>query len=164
VARPFKKLTTFPRHRLMEEELVRGQVSELDLLASFGKPGHQGTSADHEPTFFWDLEWPCGLVAALQFSQLTQQVGIRLDRPEVAHALRHLSLHVKDEWLLEQAEPERFAALAPSVDRNWELWRWDNRGEKDQVKNGLAERDATCWRDEMLHGEDGLVYWVMRSP
>jgi hypothetical protein len=148
----------------MEDELVRGRVSELDLLASFGPPGPQGVSDSHEPTFFWDLEWPCGLVVALQFSQLTQQVGIRLDRPDVAHALRHLGVRLHDQWLLEQAAPQQFAALTPAVDRDWELWRRDNRGEKDQVESGLSERDAACWRDELLHGEEGLVCWIMRSP
>jgi hypothetical protein len=163
VARPFQKLTKFPRHRLMEEELARARVSELDLLAAFGKPGHEDASDELGPVFYWDLEWPCGLVAALRFSQVTQQVGLRSDRPDVAHALRHLDLPMQDLWLLERSAPGRFAALTPPADRGWELWRVDSRGENDQVHIGLSERDATCWRDDLLHSEDGLVCWVMRS-
>ena len=104
----FSKLPRFPRNRLIDEELARGRVSELDLLMRFGDPTTQTAARDTDPIFFWDLEWSCGLVVALQFKQVTEVLGLRLDLPDVDHALRHLAFPVDDLWTLETATPDRF--------------------------------------------------------
>lgn len=157
----FSKLPRFPRHRIIEEELARGRVSELDLLARFGDPTTQSAARD-DPVFFWDLEWSCGLVVALQFKQVTEVLGLRLDEPDVDHALRHLGFVVDDLWLLEAAAPDRFREVIGPVDRSWQVWR--ESGERPEVvAEALTQRDAACWCAEVAEAERGSRFRVRRA-
>jgi hypothetical protein len=144
---PFTKLASYPRNRLVDEELARCRVSELELLGQFGPPTSVRDVPGGEPTFFWDLEWSCGLVADLQFLQLSELLSIRLDAPDIDHVLRHLGVPVRELWLLEEASPEQMRKVAGPVDRSWEIWREDERG-PHLVATALTERDARCWCDE----------------
>ena len=157
----FSKLQRFPRNRLIEEELARGRVSELDLLMRFGDPTTQSAARD-DPVFFWDLEWSCGLVVALQFKQVTEVLGLRLDEPDVDHALRHLGFTINDLWLLEVAAPDRFRAVAGGVDRTWQVWR-ESGEPPDPVAVALSQRDARCWCAEMAERERGERFRVRRA-
>jgi hypothetical protein len=144
----FRKLSAFPRNRLLEEELVRCRASELDLLGALGAPSIETDADEPDPSFFWDVEWSCGLVMSLQFRQLTEVLSVRLDAPEVDHALRHLGCPLQDVWRLEEQAPERFRAVARFPDRSWELWAQGPDGRPAPVATGLTERDARCWCDE----------------
>lgn len=157
----FSKLTKFPRNRLLEDEVLRCRASELDLLGLFGEPTGQTTADDLDPTFFWDIEWSCELVMGMQFKQLTETLQVRLDAPDVDHALRHLGFAVHDVWNLELDDPSRFAELAQPLAHDAELWRTDQAGEKEQIATELTERNAYCWRDELNELDSGEKYWVL---
>jgi hypothetical protein len=157
----FSKLTKFPRNRLLEQELIRCRASELDLLGVFGEPTGQTAADELDPTFFWDIEWSCELVMGLQFKQLTEMLTIRLDAPDVDHALRHLGFSVRDLWTLEADEPERLSEIARPLAHDAELWRTDQDGEKEQLATRLTERDAYCWRDDLNQSGSGDKYWVI---
>lgn len=159
MAAPFTKLTTFPRHRLIDAEVARCRASELDLLAVFGEAAANAPADDPDPTFFWDVEWACGLVMDLQFHQLTEELVIRLDESDVAHALRHLGFAVHDLWSLEDDEPERFLELATPLPRRSILWVSESDGGSRPIATDLTERDATCWRDD-LNLEASSRHWV----
>jgi hypothetical protein len=158
----FSKLTKFPRNRLIEQELIRCRASELDLLGVFGEPTSQTAADELDPTFFWDIEWSCELVMSLQFKQLTEMLTIRLDAPDVDHALRHLGFTVHDLWTLEADDPDRLAELGAPLPHDAELWRTDQRGEKEQIATHLTERDAYCQRDELNDEGSGNKYFVIR--
>ena len=158
----FSKLPRFPRHRLIEEELARGRVRELDLLMRFGDPTTQTAARDNDPVFFWDLEWSCGLVVALQFKQVTEVLGLRLDEPDVDHALRHLGFPISDLWLLEVESPEHFADVLGGVDRTWQVWR-ESGVPPEPVASPMTQRDAVCWCAELAAQEPGDRYRVRRS-
>ncbi|MCC5951215.1 MAG: hypothetical protein JJU45_03880 [Acidimicrobiia bacterium] len=161
-----KRLTSFPRQRVVQRELVRGVASEVDLLEHLGEPTSESSLADDERRFFWDLEWPCGLVTCLEYGQITQQLAVRLDCPEVDHAFRHLGVEVQDLWLLQNEEPEVFAAVAEEPDRSWALWRSDGHG-RICVASGLTHRDAHCWQrslDEREPDAGWSVDEVARFP
>ena len=158
----FSKLPRFPRHRLIEEELARGRVSELDLLMRFGDPTTQTAARDNDPVFFWDLEWSCGLVVALQFKQVTEVLGLRLDEPDVDHALRHLGFPISDLWLLEVESPEHVADVLGGVDRTWQVWR-ESGVPPEPVAVAMTQRDATCWCAEVADRERGDRFRVRRA-
>ena len=147
----FRNLTSFPRNRLIEDELIRCRAQELDLLGSFGTPKTRATQRDGTPVMYWDLEWSCELVMGLEFDQLTEVLTIRLDRPETEHALRHLGFEVADMWSMEKDAPLRFAELPGHDDRAWQLWHQDDDGHAELVRTGLAERDAQCRELSLIH-------------
>jgi hypothetical protein len=160
VAVPFTKLTTFPRNRLIDEDLVRCRARELDLLTAFGPPSHETPAGEPDPTFFWDLEWRCGLVMGIQFEQLSEQVVLRLDEPEFDHALRHLGVEVRDVWTLEAADPRRFATLGDAGSERWALWREDRNQLKELVVASLLHRDAECRLAEVDGSDPQHRYWI----
>ena len=156
----FRSLTSFPRNRLIEDELIRCRAQELDLLGTFGTPKTRATQSDGTPVFYWDLEWSCELVMGLEFDQLTEVLTVRLDRPETEHALRHLGFEVTDTWSMEKDAPLRFAELPAHDDRAWQLWRQDDTGHAELVRTGLAERDAHCREQELREVAPDQDYWV----
>lgn len=156
----FTKLTAFPRNRLLEDELAHGRVRELDLLARFGPPSHETPASEPDPTFFWDLEWACGLVMGLQFDQLTEQLVLRLDEPEIDHALRHLGVEVRDLWSIDADTARRLDRTDPAEQGSWGLWREDRNELKERVAAGLCRRDADCRAAELAPGDPAHRYWV----
>lgn len=158
----FSKLTKFPRHRLLEDELIRGRASELDLLALFGESTTQSPADDPDPSFYWDVEWSCELVMGLQFKQLTEVLSIRLDLPDTEHALRHLGFDLQDVWLLEREAPLRFAEITTALPHASEIWLEHRDGLIEPVQTGLTERDAACQVID-LNADGGLAYWVMQN-
>lgn len=137
------RLSKFPRHQLVEDDLVRGRARELDLLLALGEPTQESPAAEPNPTFWWDLQWSCGLIVSVQFEQLTERVALKLDQAEVDHALFHLGVEVDDLWTLEADNPVRFSVVATVPDRSWSLWRDDGSGEICDA-TGLSEREARC--------------------
>lgn len=156
----WRNLGSFPRNRLLEDELIRCRAQELDLLGTFGTPMTRAVQGDGTPVFYWDLEWSCELVMGLEFDQLTEVLTVRLDRPETEHALRHLGFEVTDTWSLEKDAPGRFAELPGHDDRAWQLWRQDDNGNVELVRQGLAERDAHCRERELEVRGHKQTYWV----
>lgn len=152
-----------PSSRLLERELFVCSASELVLLQRLGDPSSGDAFATGPPRLVWDLEWPCGLVASLEFDQLSQRLTGHLDRPEVEHAFRHLGIEPLDLWLLETEVPTKFAAQCAPPEKSFELWRQDEHGSKAMVRQGLTEGDATCWRDQLESGGHKQHYWVQRS-
>jgi hypothetical protein len=147
VAGSFAKLSRFPRNRLIEVDMVRGRVSELDLLRAYGDPVSDST-ADLTPTCYWDLEWPCGLVVDLRFDQLEEELKVRLDETDIDHALRHLELRMTDMWRIDET-PGLLGELAPRADLTWEVWRETGPDRRERIADGLTERDARCQADEL---------------
>jgi hypothetical protein len=157
---PPKRLKGFPRHRVIPHELLRCEASELDLLTSLGEPTGQTDPHHTDPRFFWDLEWPCGLVTAVELSQLTETLVLHLNRADVEHALRHLGIVPRRSWLWESDAPAAFAAVIPDPpERDWDLWHQGEDGQRQVVATGLTEPDARCQLDELeqieLRGVDG---------
>lgn len=157
-----RRLKAFPRHRLIAHEVLRCRAHELDLLTSLGEPTSQTDPRDAEPVFFWDLEWPCGLVTAVALHQLDERLTLHLDEPEVPHALRHLGVDPVDSWLWQEADPVAFAAAVPEPpEPSWSVWRQVDQGRRTCLASGITERDARCWVDELEAAEPG-VHWAER--
>ena len=155
----FSKLTKFPRNRLIEEDLLRCRASELDLLTTFGAPTLESPASEPDPTFYWDIEWSCGLLMSMQFNQLTEQLTIRLNEVDGVHALRHLGFSLADCWIMERDAPDQLARLAKPLERRWSLWQEDDDGFAELLHVNLTERNAECWCDE-LNGGFSDQYWV----
>jgi hypothetical protein len=137
----------------VDEPLLWAVASELDLLGAFGVPTEQTSALDDDPTFFWDLAWPCGLLTGIEFHQLTQEAVVRLDALDEDHALRHLGTALARPSLLAVEEPDRYARVVARVGRpprDWEVWRRDPDGVELRLASGMSERDASCLRDEIV--------------
>lgn len=143
------RLKSFPRHRLIEDALCRARASELSLYQSLGEPTGMTDPIDADPRLYWDLEWSCGIVMGMQFHQLTEALEIRLDEPDVPHALRHLGFEVDDLHLLAIDDPDRLIAICAPPDLSWEIWRVGPDGAEQPVERGLTRRDAGCWAAEL---------------
>lgn len=162
---PPRRLKGFPRHEVIPHELLRCQASELDLLAALGEPTGSTDPHQSEPRFFWDLAWPCGLVTALELSQLTEVLTVHLDQAEVDHALRHLGITPRSAWRWQDDAPAAFAVAVPDPpSADWILWRQGDDGNRVTVAAGLTERDARCRLAELEDGEvpHHHVYGVTR--
>jgi hypothetical protein len=130
------RLPSFPAEQVLPTAQLVGRGSELDLLAQLGDPTSTWVHAD-ERWFSWDLQWPCGLVTSVELAQLSEELRVHLDEPEVAHALRHLG-------------------ISPDVERSegapadWVVVEEDRTsGDATVVAEGLAERDARCLAGEL---------------
>lgn len=159
-----RRLAKFPRYRVIGHELLRGRAKELDLLARLGEPTGQTSHRELDPVFYWDLEWPCGLVTALSLSQLEEAFALKLDEPEIDHALRHLGIDVTSTWLWHESDPEGFAAVVPHPpDRSWSVWRRGEGGRRTCLASGITERDARCWVEELDAADpEHPAHWAER--
>ncbi len=156
----FSRLAAFPRHRLLEAELMHGRSRELDLLARLGEPT-MSTSADElHPVFFWDVEWACGLVMDLQFRQLSEELIVRLDQLDQEHALRHLDIEVRDLVVLDASPAVESGPVATAPDRRWEIWQGVAVADRRRVAAHLTERDAQCWCRELTAADPAETFWV----
>lgn len=155
------RLRKFPRERLLEEPLCRARTSELSLYQSLGEPTATTDPNDADPRLYWDLQWSCGMILALQFHQLSEELLIRMDEPDVPHALRHLGVEAYEMHLLRIDDPERFAEIAVAPDLGHELWRVAPDGSEQRYKRGLSHRDAVCWADQSEQST-GRRHWVVR--
>jgi hypothetical protein len=153
------RLRTFPRNRLIEVPVGRLRTSELSLYQSLGDPTGMTDPIDPDPRLYWDLEWACGLVMALQFHQLTEVLEVSLDQADVQHALRHLGVEAYDLRLLRIEDPQQFDRVARPLDLSWDLWRAAPDGSDQHYKRGLTQRDAECWADE-AEELTGRRHWV----
>ena len=160
----FKKLSQFPRNRLIDADLVRCHASELDLLGAFGPPTLATAASEPEPLFFWDIEWSCGLVMSLRLDQLTEELVVRLSEPDVDHALRHLPFGVRDLAKLEDDDPEAFAKAVPDTGRGWELWEAEGAKGRRTIATGLTEKDAQCRALELDPEAAGRVGIAPAAP
>lgn len=158
-----KKLSSFPRNRLLADDLIRARVSELELLAAFGEPTNEEQDDGDEPTFYWDLEWPCELVMGLRFRQLSEILTVKLDGPDFVHALRHLDLDFVEVSTIESFNPVRYKQLVMPSTFSWELWRDDEHGTMECIGIGLTERDAECQRASLETPGQKKSYWVNQS-
>lgn len=159
------RLTSFPRNRLIEDDLARCRASELDLLLALGEPTQQSPANEANPTFWWDLSWPCGIVVSLQFEQLSERLTVKADQAEVDHALFHLGIEVRDLWTLEQDNPVRFSVVAAAPSRVWEVWRDDGAGGRELVAGPASEREARCRAEiHATHDPAGRYVIVQTAP
>ena len=156
------RLRSFPRNRLIEEPLCRLRTSELSLYQSLGDPTGMTDPIDADPRLYWDLEWTCGMVMGLQFHQLTEDLQIQLDAPDVPHALRHLAVEAYDLRSLRIEDPERYAAIGNPIVLDWELHRAGLDGTEQRYKRGLTRRDAECWAAE-AEAITGRRHWAVPS-
>jgi hypothetical protein len=159
-----RRLPGFPRNLLLEDPVLTGRVSELALLERLGAPTADTDESDlHDPRQFWDLEWPCGLVMALEYHQLTEELVVRLDALDVDHALRHLDLEfeLRDVERTQEDQRDRFDRHLPRpADRMWRVLR---RGDDDSIQvlaRNLTERDARCRAAELEDSDQKHAYWV----
>jgi len=157
------RLGSFPRNKLLGQELCSGKVGELALLERLGPPTATTDPVEDDPRFYWDLEFPCGLVTSLEFHQISERLYLSLDGPDIDHALRHLGVELADVSLLEDTDPDRYAQVVPSIERDWEVWREGPNGAVEMVAAGLTERDAECRRDRLERSALGTVHWVQRA-
>lgn len=157
VAPRVKRLEAFPRYRLLEEPLFTGVVGELVLLERFGPPTAERDPLSGDPRLYWDLEFPCGLVVAVELHQLDERVAVHLDEDDVEHALRHLGGRVSDLVLLADRDPPRYRALVPDPPaRSASLWRVDPDGGETLIADGLTLRDAECRRSDPPEGLEAM--------
>lgn len=164
-----QRLRAFPRHRLIGHELLRCRASELALLERLGPPTAEADPGHHEPRFFWDLEWGCGLLTSVALDQLSEELTLHLDQPEVEHALRHLDLAPTERWTWEEAEPDRFArAVRRLPERTWSVWQVLPGDLRLCVARDLTERDARCLAgdlaDEAERSREDVVHLVAGGP
>jgi hypothetical protein len=159
------KLRTFPRSRLLEVPLCRLRTHELGLYQALGDPTAATDPSESDPRLYWDIEWTCGLVMALQYHQITEELEIQLDAPDVGHALRHLGVPAYDMWLLRVEDPTRFATLCDPPNLDWEVWRETPAAPApagERFKLRLSQRDADCWAAE-LADQTGRRHWARRA-
>jgi len=156
------RLKGFPRHQLIEDPLCSVRTSELSLYQSLGGPTGMTDPIEVDPRLYWDLEWSCGLVMGMQFHQLTELLEIRLDEPDVSHALRHIGVEAYDMHLLRIDDPARFKSICAAPDLSWQLWKVDDDGSEHQRQQGLTRRDAECWARE-AEEQTGTRHWA-RGP
>jgi hypothetical protein len=157
------KLRSFPRSRLIEVPLCHLRTSELSLYQSLGDPTATTDPVEADPRLYWDIEWSCGMVMGLQFHQISEDLQIQLDQPDVPHALRHLAVEAYDLRLLRIDDPERFAAIGEPPVLDWDLHRQAPDGTDQVYKRGLTERDARCWAAE-AEAFTGRRHWAVHHP
>jgi hypothetical protein len=160
-----RRLSAFPRNDLLEEPVVTGKASELELLERLGPPtATRDEAAFDDPRQFWDLAWPCGLVTAIEYHQLTEEVLVYLDSPDVEHALRHLGVDLR---LMEQSfdhKRDRFDRLNPRpVGGLWSVVAEGHDLGRVFVARNLTERDALCRRNELAATDSSRTYRVEQA-
>jgi hypothetical protein len=160
-----RRLTAFPRNDLIHEPAVTGRVSELELLERFGPPtATRDEAAFDDPRQFWDLEWSCGLVMAIEYHQLDEQLVMFLDRPDVEHALRHLAIDLRTVDPSFDLKRDRFDRGDPRpVDGLWCIVAEDADGERTVVARNLTQRDAACRRNDLVAGDRSLTYRIEQT-
>lgn len=136
---------------LPEVEQVYGSAHD-ESSGAYGEPG---------PTLYWYFEYSCGLKIMIEFRLSKDYVNIRADQPEIEHILGHINLPMKDVWqipkddyiLVKYFEPNKY---------EWQLWRQDDNGHKEQIKIFSREREALCRlrQFEKLHHKQ--TYWLER--
>jgi hypothetical protein len=160
-----RRLAAFPRNDLLPEPVITGKVSELQLLERFGAPtAVRDEAAFDDPRQFWDLQWPCGLIMAIEYHQLTEELVMYLDAPDIEHALRHLGIDVRN---LDQAfdlKRDRFDRLTPRpIEGLWSVVAESRDGERTLVARNLTERDAMCRRNDFVTNDRTLTYRVEQA-
>ncbi len=145
-----RRLPAFPRNELMDEPVLTGKASELALLERLGPPTAQRDNAAFEdPRQFWDLAWPCGLIMALEYHQLTEDLVMRLDSLDVDHALRHLGIELRGLEESFEHKRDRFDRLNPRpVQGSWSVLAVEG-DETRLVARNLTQRDAECRAREL---------------
>ena len=159
------KLRSFPRSRLIEVPLCHLRTSELSLYQSLGDPTATTDPVEADPRLYWDIQWSCGMVMGLQFHQISEDLQIQLDQPDVPHALRHLGrrgLRPAPRSRVEDPERSPGHRQGPSV-LDWELHREPpGRHRPAATSEGLTERDAECWAAE-AEALTGRRHWAETS-
>lgn len=156
------RLRSFPRYRVIGRELFACRASEIDLWEALGAPTSEINPplGQGSPQMFWDVEFPCGLVMGLQLDCISERLIGFLDAPEVSHAIRHLGIRPADLWLLETADPAKFAAVAPPVPHDARLWEQEGSSEPELLGSHLARRDAQCQLAELDGIEPGVRLFI----
>ena len=103
------------------------------------------------------------MVMGLQFHQITEDLQIQLDLPDVPHALRHLAVEAYDLRPLAVEDPARYQAIGKVLVLDWELHRTAPDGTDQMYKRGLTKRDAECWAAE-AEALTGRHHWAVKTP
>jgi hypothetical protein len=163
-----RRLPGFPRNLLLEEPVLTARVSELALLERLGPPTASRDETDlSDPRQFWDLEWACGLVMAIEYHQLTEELVMHLDALDIDHALRHLDLdlELRDVERTLDDTRDRFDRHLPRPPEH--MWRVLRRGDDDSIQvtaRNLTERDARCRCVDLEDADQRHAYWVDPGP
>ena len=166
MAEEVRRLSTYPRNELLDEPVLTGKASELELLERLGPPTaeRQGAAFD-DARQFWDLEWPCGLVMGIEYDQVTEQFVMHLDSYDLDHALRHLAVQLRDSDESFDEKRDRFDRLNPRpVAGTWSVVSEDPDGQRSVVARNLSERDATCRRDGLESNDPRGTYHIQQAP
>jgi len=166
MAEEVRRLATFPRNELLDEPVLTGKASELELLERLGPPTAERDGAAFEDARrFWDLEWPCGLIMGIEYDQLTEELVMHLDSHDLDHALRHLGVEIRDSGQSFDEKRDRFDRLNPRpVAGTWSLWSEDRDGERLVIARNLSERDATCRRAAVESSDPAGSYGIEQAP
>lgn len=155
-----RRLTAFPRNDVIHEPAFTGKASELELLERFGPPTAVREEAFFEdPREFWDLEWSCGLIMAMEYHQLTEDLVVFLDAPDIDHALRHLGITIRELDVRFTERRDRFDRLTPRQN-TWTIVAESADGERTVVARDLTQRDAACQRNELVANDLNVTYRI----
>jgi hypothetical protein len=160
-----RRLAAFPRNDLLHEPAITGKVSDLELLERFGPPtATRDEAVFDDPRQFWDLEWPCGLVMAIEYHQLTEELVMYLDAPDVEHALRHLGMDLRSMDQSFDRKRDRFDRLNPRpIDGLWSVVAESADGVRTVVARNLTQRDAACRRNDCVATDRTLTYRIEQT-
>jgi hypothetical protein len=157
-----RRLAAFPRNDLLPEPAITGKVGELELLERFGPPtAVRDEAAFDDPRQFWDLQWSCGLIMAIEYHQLSEEIIIHLDAPDIEHALRHLGVELRNMEQSFDLKRDRFDRLNPRpVEGLWCVVAESSAGERTVVSRNITQRDAACRRNEYVANDRTLTYRI----
>lgn len=161
-----RRLDVFPRDDLLDEPVLTGRVSELELHEHLGPPTTESEADSFDdPRQFWDLAWPCGLVMAIEYHQLSEELVMHLDAADVDHALRHVGVELRGLEPTFDRKRDRFDRLNPRpVGGLWSIIAEQADGDRVCVARNLTERDARCRCVELELIEPHRTFTVEQTP
>jgi hypothetical protein len=144
-------------------EEVRAQLGEPNLTS-----GEEGLG----PTDVWAFEYRCGLQVVYLFYQLTGNLTVSADSPEVRHTVRHMPFQpARIETIAAdglESELSRLIRMYPERTHEikdltaFQVWRIDDNGNVFAVDDFTSERDARCRVSQLEKSMHKQMYWYER--
>ncbi len=144
--------------------LLSYEISLQEIEALFGI-AHQESANAWEvpgPTLYWGFEYVCGLQIVLEFHLSKDFVNICADLPEMDHILSHLALPQKNIWR-RSSDDAQLTQIHTMHNLEWALWRQDDNGHKEIIKNYEWEREAYCQLKEFEKLHHKQTYWIEKQ-